>query len=349
MMLEIVTAGALTTVQDMGREGYARFGYRRSGACDKYALQMANLLAGNLDNPELPVLEFTLCGGVIRFLRETVIALTGADMQGTIDGIKAARYQPVTVKAGQTLVVGNAVKGLRAYLAVNGGIQVPQAMESGSTDVTVKIGGKDGRALKAGDRLESGSESCIDYINAVRGREDDMAVGKDKVLLRNPLSPWRSVGGELIPVLRVVKGPQEEYFTDKGMDMLERSLYRVSPDSNRMAVRLSGNAVEMKGTADIISDPIVEGSIQIASGGLPMVMLADHQTTGGYAKIGTVVRADLSSAAQRRPGEGIGFQFVTVEEAVRSYRKEKEKLRRLKEEMLRVLERRSPREGWLGR
>lgn len=362
MALEILTTGPLTTVQDLGRSGYGKWGYRRCGACDKYAMQLANILAGNdveadgtsgaaetggFGTTGAPVLEFTLSGGKIRFTAECVIAVTGADMSPKLDGEPFSMYQPKAVRAGQILELGFAKDGLRTYLAVSGGLALLEVMGSCSTDATCGIGGLEGRALMAGDVIEllmerkenAGKQAVMkknvqSYIEDIRGREQDFAITEEQFWVKQTAHPYRCVGSQLVPVMRVVPGPQEEAFTEAGKEMLWRGVYQVTADSNRMACKLEGPALETVKSSDIISDGIVEGSIQVAANGLPMVMLSDHQTTGGYAKIGTVISADISVIAQRKPGESIGFQYITPEEAGEAYRKEVRKLEWLKKEII---------------
>lgn len=343
MGLEILSAGPMTTIQDLGRQGFGDKGYRRCGACDKYAMRLANLLAWNLakgDNS--PVLEFTLSGGKIRFLENCLFALTGGDMEPKLDGRTIPMYRTVLARAGEVLEMGIAKSGLRTYLAVNGGIDVPKVMGSCSTDTVCKIGGLGGNALKVGDRLKIGAESqpwsekkeTEKAFVSLKESGAEFVLTKDLFWVKNASFRYRSMGQDLIPVLRTVPGPQEDAFTEEAMDVFRRSIYRVGMDSNRMACRLNGPILEAKHGYDIVSDGIVEGSVQVSANGQPMVMLADHQTTGGYAKIGTVVSSDLSAIAQRKPGEAIGFCFVSPKEAIEAYRLEEKKLGWLREKIL---------------
>lgn len=341
--LELLSAGPMTTIQDLGRQGFGDKGYRRCGACDKYAMRLANLLAWNLaESDNSPVMEFTLSGGKIRFLESCLMALTGGDMSPKLDGKPIPMYRTVLANAGAVLELGIAKSGLRTYLAVKGGMDVPKVMGSCSTDTVCKIGGFEGRALKTGDRLKIGTESqpwtekrqTEEAFANLKEKGAEFVLTEDLFWVKNASFRYRSIGRELIPVLRTVPGPQEDAFTKEAMDVLRRSIYRVGTDSNRMACRLEGPALEAKNGYDIVSDGIVEGSVQVSANGQPMVMMADHQTTGGYAKIGTVVSSDLSAIAQRKPGEAIGFSLVSPEEAVLAYRLEEKKLRWLREKLL---------------
>lgn len=326
MALEIMKAGPMTTIQDRGRKGFMHRGFRECGACDKYAMRLANILAGNLSEQEnSAVLEFTLQGSTVRFTEDTVIALTGADMQPKLDGEYVAMFCTLPVRKGQVLTLGMTQKGLRTYLAVRGGILVPEVMGSRSTDMKCRIGGLEGRMLQAGDVVPIGKTEQTWFQNVIQYQKE-LCVPEDLFWLRSASFRYRSVGMELIPVLRIVAGPQEDYFSEEVRKQLQRGIYQVSAQSDRMACRLDGPVLEALHGYDIISDGIVEGSVQVSANGQPMVMLSDHQTTGGYAKIGTVISADIPAIAQRRPGEKIGFLFVTPQEANAAYRVEEKKL-----------------------
>lgn len=338
--LEILSAGPMTTVQDLGRQGFGDKGYRRCGACDKYAMRLANLLAWNVaEKDNRPVLEFTLSGGKIRFLKTCLFALTGGDMEPKLDGKPIPMYGTVLARDGEVLELGIAKSGLRTYLAVHGGIDVPKVMGSCSTDTICKIGGFGGNALQAGDRLKIGAKKkeAEKVFLILREKQAGFVLTEDLFWIKSASFRYRSMGQDLIPVLRTVPGPQDDAFTEEAMDVFGRSVYRVGMDSNRMACRLNGPILEAKQGYDIVSDGIVEGSVQVSANGQPMVMLADHQTTGGYAKIGTVVSFDLSAIAQRKPGEAIGFCFVSPKEAVDIYRLEEKKLGWLREKLLTYL------------
>lgn len=343
MELEILSVGPMATIQDLGRQGFGSKGYRICGACDKYAMRMANLLAWNLEKEEnRPVVEFTLAGGKIRFWEDGLIALTGADMSPVLDGKPIPMYQTAAVCSGQVLELGIAKTGLRTYLAVNGGIDVPTAMGSCSTDLSCGIGGLEGRALKSGDRLKTAAPSkpwqdenqVLRLFATLKKKRAEFLLTEDLFWVKNASFRYRCMGRELIPVLRTVPGPQEDAFTEDAMDVFRRGIYHVGEDSNRMACRLSGPILEARKGYDIVSDGIVEGSVQVSANGQPIVMLADHQTTGGYAKIGTVISSDIPAIAQRKPGEPIGFYFITPEEANEACRLEEKKLRWLREKLL---------------
>lgn len=340
MGLEMIQPGALSTIQDLGREGYQSQGFQKSGACDKYSMKLSNLLAGNFDeNCKEAVVEFTLRGGEIRFTSPEVFSLTGADMRPLLNGESVPMYAPICAQEGDVLTLSLASSGLRTYLAVYGGILVPSVMGSRSTNLKCRLGGFMGRALKQGDYLPTGktTEQVRAFMELVKGREDKFLFGEDKSFLRRPSTPGRYYGLHGYVLLRVVEGPQAEAFTEEGLKTFLRNPYQLSMGCDRMACKLEGPLIGLKGGADIISDGIVEGSIQISASGLPMVMMADHQATGGYAKIGTVISTDIPSLAQLRPGEWVTFQFIKPKEAVGICRKEDKKLKDFRKRLMDVM------------
>ena len=286
--INILRAGPMLTVQDRGRTGYMKYGIGESGVMDHKSYAEANRLVGNKDNEA--VLEATLMGPKIQFESDCLIAVTGADMEASIESAPIERGKAIKVYAGQTLIMGFAKKGCRAYIAVSGGIDVPVVMGSRSTNIKCHIGGYEGRALKDGDKLPLGKEN--------------FAAGEEGKLLAQHEVPEDYP--EEIQV-RVIMGPQDSRFTGNGIVSFLTETYTVSPQSDRMGIRLDGQKIESENGTDIISDGIVFGSIQITSDGDPIVLMADHQTTGGYAKIATVVYEDLHLLAQARPGCKVKF------------------------------------------
>ena len=324
--MNILYPGPLSAVQDMGRAGHAAQGYPECGACDKYALALGNLLCGN---PETAAaIEMTLAGATVQFEQDAVIALTGAACTPTLSNQPVPLYTPVRVRAGDTLETGAFSAGLRGYLCVQGGIDTPPVLGSRSTDTKCRIGGHDGRALQKGDTLPIGKAPAGYDLNRAMRAARTLA---EKPWLLRPRTAYAWLGDQVIPLLRAVPGPQDDAFTPEGLHAFFSGLYAVTPDSNRMGVKLSGPVVATKNGSDILSDGIVEGSVQISANGQPILMLADHQTTGGYAKIATVIAPDLSAAAQLRPGEPAAFRPITVQQAVRLCRETAQQLRHIKE------------------
>lgn len=291
MSIKILQAGPLTTIQDKGRFGYQKSGIGQAGVMDQEAYAAANRLAGNL--PGVAVLEMTMLGATLQFTEKHICALTGADMQAKLDGVPQERYKSFYVEAGQTLALGFAQSGLRGYFAVQGGIEVPKVLGSRSTDVKSHLGGLEGRALKNGDELEV-------------GESDNMP----PIYKSLPVPEYTDEVG-----VRAIPGPQDDFFTEKGIETFFNTSYTVTPQSDRMGIRLDGPAIENKSGVDIVSDGITFGSVQIPANGMPIILMADHQTTGGYAKLATIASADLSKLAQIKPGQKIRFIKCTVLEA----------------------------------
>ncbi len=295
--LEIVSPGLLTTVQDLGRFGFQKYGIPVCGALDSVSLRIANVLVGNRDH--LAGLEITAIGPTIRFVADTTISVVGADLEPTLGGIPIPAWESVNAPSGSILSFGAPRDGLRAYLAVAGGIDVPLLMNSRSTDIKGEFGGFEGRALMPGDILSTGDShhSSIPLPN------------------RLPTEFSRQPTYEQQFTLRVVLGPQNDSFTEVGVSTLLSSEYTVSNDTDRTGCRLEGPTIEHVDGADIVSDGTALGSVQVPGSGTPIVLLADRGTTGGYTKIATVVSADIGLLAQAMPGAKIRFEYVSVEEA----------------------------------
>ena len=296
MSIKVITPGMLSTIQDGGRKGFAAMGFNASGVMDVRSYHIANALVGNFTDEA--VIEMTYLGGSFKFLESNYIGITGADMSPKIDGVPVEMYMTVFVKQDETLTFSAAESGMRAYIAVRGGIDVPVIMGSRSTNLKCKLGGLDGRPLKAGDIVP-----CRDVYDEFH-----------KHLIHS--APKEDFGSDEISV-RVLLGPQDDYFTDHGIKTFLNSTYTVTNESDRMGCKLSGEKIEYKNTVDIISDGIVFGSIQIPRTGNPIIMLADRQTTGGYAKIATVISVDLPLLAQARPGTKVHFELIDRQKAER--------------------------------
>ena len=294
--LEVLRPGLLTTVQDRGRRGYQKFGVPTSGAVDQVALRVGNILVGN--SQDAAALEITASGPRLRVLSDVVLALTGAEVQAELDGEPLPAYQSFLARTGQVLDTGTCRQGLRAYLAVAGGIDVPVVLGSRSTCLVANFGGYRGRAVCAGDILGAGPARGPLGVLADRAAPEEWRL--------RPVSPT--------PV-RVVLGPQDEAFTEEGLRTFLESVYQVTPHVDRMGCRLEGPPIAHRDSADIISDWIPMGSIQVPGDGKPILLLADRQTTGGYAKIATVIGPDLGLVAQARPGDWLRFRAVSAAEA----------------------------------
>ena len=290
---EVIQPGFLTTVQDLGRYGYQQYGVPISGAMDNYALRVANLLVGN--NEGEACLEITLLGLQLRVLEDTAIAITGADLSPTSNKSPLPMWQVMMVNRGDIISFPKPMSGCYGYIAVAGGINVPEVMGSRSTYIRSHLGGFEGRALRAGDRLN--------------------------ISKAPPGITERRLPSQYIPEyhnrseLRVLLGPQDDYFTKEGIHTFLNSEYTVSTEANRVGYRLHGPRIEHKAEADIISDGIPLGAVQVLGDGSPIILLADRQPTGGYAKIAVVITVDITGLAQAKPGDAVRFVPVTEEGA----------------------------------
>ncbi|MFS4093195.1 biotin-dependent carboxyltransferase family protein [Streptomyces sp. AF1A] len=281
--LVVVRSGALTTVQDRGRPGYAHLGVPRSGALDAPAAALVNRLVGNA--PDAAVLETTLNGCAVRPRSTVTVAVGGAPCPLLVGGRPAAWGAPVVVRAGELLEVGAAVAGVRSYVAVSGGIAVEPVLGSRATDLLSGLGPPplaDGTVLPLGG--PAGPPARVDV--APQARPPD----------------------EL--VLRVTLGPRDDWFTARAVRDLTTRTYRVSSASNRIGLRTEGPALERARAGELPSEGMVLGAVQVPPDGRPVVFLADHPTTGGYPVIAVVRAADLPAAAQAVPGTPVRFVAV---------------------------------------
>jgi biotin-dependent carboxylase-like uncharacterized protein len=295
--LIIEACGPGTGLQDQGRYGWQKYGLGPAGAMDRLAQAEANLLVGN--GPGAAVIEFALAGG--RFHIEggpARVAQAGAEQIAKVDGITIPRWSAVTIQPGQKLEIGTARHGQFGYLAVAGGFDLPLQLGSLALHARAGVGGIEGRHLRAGDRLPLRLAS---------------PTGPD-------LATRSGVARESGPI-RVILGPQDDYFTPAGHETFSSAAYTITPNADRMGIRFTGPKIEHgpKGY-NIVSDGIATGAIQVPGSGEPIVLLADRQTTGGYPKIATVISADLPRLGQMRPGDHVRFAVVTREQAVAALR-----------------------------
>jgi biotin-dependent carboxylase-like uncharacterized protein len=307
--LKVLAPGLHTTVQDLGRPGYQAIGVPVSGALDPFSLRLANALIGN--PPGTPALEVLISGPTFEVAADTVrMALAGAGASLAI-GAEKARVdvgQSVTLPRGEVIevIVGN--ESASCYLAVEGGVAVSLVLGSASTYVRAALGGLDGRKLRSGD-----------FVPLAATRASQRA----ELRLSSPIV---ATGDQPI---RVVLGPQQEYFTEEAVARLLDAEFRISPSADRMGMRLDGPLLQLRRGWDIASDAITTGAIQVPGSGQPILLLADHQTTGGYPKIATVISADLPVVGRRRPGDTLRFVAVTVEAAEELCRAEERRLAEL--------------------
>ncbi len=291
---EVTRPGILTTIQDLGRPGFMKYGIPISGAADRFSCQVANWLLGN--ETKAAVLEVTLGGLEMVACNALWIAVTGGDLTPFVNGEGLPMWQAVLLRRGDRLSFRRRRKGFRSYVAIRGGFFAPIFLESRS----VFVRGLMGEKISAGKVLETEDAIIADPC-------------------KHPLPP------EMIPPFaepqsfRIVLGPQEDRFTPEGIETFLASEYKIHFQSDRMGYRLEGPRVEHRKGADILSEPIARGAIQIPGDGLPILILWDGQVSGGYTKIGHVISADLDRLAQRMPGEKIRFIAIPLEEAHQAY------------------------------
>jgi 5-oxoprolinase (ATP-hydrolysing) subunit C len=304
MSVEILRAGPLATVQDLGRSAWRDRGISRCGALDELALSWGNLLVGNA--MDAAGLEFTLGPASVRFDAECCIAVTGTDTDAMLDGQPLRPWWRQRVQPGQTLKLAAPRERMRSYVAISGSLALARELGSCSTDLKAGFGGLDGRALRDGDRLPLATPAALPA----------RAVG-----LRPP--EWDTA-------LRVLPGPEHEDFGSAAREAFWRADWKVTPQSNRMGYRLAGPALRRERGGELASHGVLPGVIQVPPSGQPIVLLADAQTTGGYPKIGVVVRADLWKLAQLRLGATLRFVPCTLEEAHAALRSQRQRLDQLR-------------------
>ncbi|MFS1511498.1 biotin-dependent carboxyltransferase family protein [Chengkuizengella sp. SCS-71B] len=328
MTLKILKPGMLTTIQDLGRVGYQKYGVVASGVMDSYAARLANLLVGNGENAA--VMEITMIGPSIEFQEDSLISICGGDLSAVVEGEKVPMWRPIIIKSGSCLLFGNAKSGCRAYLSVAGGISIPKVMGSRSTDLRAAIGGYKGRKIKSGDVI-------------LTHQPDPIRDTRIKSLLQNftakssfiPL-PWY-VSENSLPaypsqvVIRMMKGREYELFQDESINSLLNNTFTIHPQSDRMAYRLKGAKIQLKSNLNMISEAVTMGTIQVPPDGFPRILLADRQTIGGYPRIAQVASVDLPFIAQLKPGDTVMFQEISLEEAEFLYLQQEKDIHILKQ------------------
>ncbi len=309
MSITVLHPGMLTTIQDQGRTGYQQFGVPVSGTVDPRSAAVANILAGNEEGEA--VLECTVMGPQLRFDEPAVIAIAGADLGPTLDGAPVDNYRAVRVSAGQVLRFTGPRCGCRAFIAVAGGLDIPEVMGSRSTYMKAKIGGFKGRKLEKEDVLNLRAPGA-----------------EPKALEGRSIAPEFRARAEY--TLRVVLGPQDDAFTAAGIETFLTGVYAVTAEFDRMGCRMEGPEIAHETSGDIISDGIAFGAIQVPSSGQPIVMLADRQTTGGYTKIANVISADFRVLGQLKSGDKVRFEKISLSAAQEALLAQRASLRLLR-------------------
>jgi len=323
MSIAVQDAGLLSTVQDLGRWGRQHLGIAPTGALDTCASTLANWLVGN--DPTAAVLEMTLVGATLKFETDALIALCGGKFAATVNGQPLPLYRPVLVSAGSQVACGRAEVGARLYLAVSGGIDVPQVMNSRSTNLTARFGGMEGRTLQPGDRLYMGASSpqAQKLIAALK------AQGKGKAIATTPffISPTICHIPTSPLIVRVVLTEAFQQLQPESQTQFFQSPFTVSAQSNRMGYRLSGKPLAFQHYEERLSAGTVNGAIQLPPDGQPIILLADRQTVGGYPIIAVVASVDLPKVAQANVHTQIYFQAIALQEAQELYRAQQRAMR----------------------
>ncbi len=306
MTIRVMKPGFFTTIQDLGRYGYAHLGISPAGAADTLSFRIANLLVGNLENT--PALEMTLLGATLEFDESVIVAVTGASCECKAGLDQVPANTAFEIPAGAVLQCGSMMTGARCYLAVQGGFDVPSVMGSASTFVAAHFGGFQGRRLQSGDVLQVRKHGSFRVRSIRSGALDSVRVPRP---------------------LRVTKGAQQDWFGPEAFEKLFSCAYTVSEQSGRTGLRLKGEAVRPREQAELLTDGIPLGAIQVPQDGQPIILFVDQQTTGGYPKIANVIAADMHRVGQLRPRDEVQFAEVTISEAVQALREQEQWLREI--------------------
>jgi antagonist of KipI len=306
MTIRVVKPGFFTTVQDLGRYGYAHLGISPAGAADPLSFRIANLLVGNDEN--VPALEMTLLGATLEFEESAIVALTGASCECKAGFAPVAINTAFDLPVGATLRCGSMTTGARCYLSVQGGFDIPLAMGSASTFVAGHFGGFKGRRLQNGDVLQVRRHASVRVRSLRPGALDS---------LRAPRP------------LRVTKGSQQDWFGPEAFEKLFSSAYIVSEQSDRKGLRLKGEAVRPRERSELLTDGIPLGAVQVPQDGQPIILFVDQQTTGGYPKIANVIAADVHRVGQLRPRDWVRLVEVSIAEAVQALGEQERWLREI--------------------
>lgn len=305
-VLTVIEGGMLTTVQDLGRAGLASIGVPAGGSADPLALRLGNRLVGNAEGS--PALEMTMLGGTFAFEHDAAIVLTGGEVRASIDDERRAASRPapaatpISIRAGERLRIGPIVRGVRAYLCIRGGLNVSPMLNSASTFLGAGFGGRDGRALQEGDRLEWGSEESSPARQWVDAPPTSPALTTTRTMIEETLTRRK---------LRAVDGSHAAEFDAAVSPAFWSSSFTVSSKSDRVGVRLGGNVGQASSAGRMPSQGMMCGAIQIPPSGEPIILMVDHPTTGGYPVIACIATVDLPVLGQLRPNDRISFERVS--------------------------------------
>lgn len=303
MSIHVLKPGMLSTFQDLGRTGSQHLGVPVCGAMDSRSHRFANLLVGNAG--DAATLEVTLMGPTLRFDDICCMAICGADLSPTLNGAPILNHRPLIARAGDVLSFGARRSGARAYIAWHGGLALTPVLGSASTDLRGGFGGLAGRALRSGDRFELSRA-----LKPVRLNEVEPLIQALRLVLPSPLVPTAPA-----TPLRLIRHPMAELFAPEAWERLTHGTFLIHAASDRMGYRLEGPELALRDRTPLLSEGTSLGTIQVPPDGQPIVLMADRQTTGGYAKIATVANVDLPAIAQRMPGEVLQFKSIELEQA----------------------------------
>ena len=295
MSLLCLKQGIFTTIQDLGRSGFRRFGINPTGVMDATAARLVNALLGNDDREA--VLELHFPAGIYRFEKDAYFALGGADLDAELDGVKCRNWRVHRADTGSKLTFRSRINGNRAYLAIRGGFAVQRWLGSSSTNIAAHHGGIEGRDISKGDSIPFRCRNTKDSLKP-------LSIGLSIIPY------YRS-----IPAVRIVAGAEFDSLTAESREQMLKRNFEITADSNRMGYRLKGEPLFQEPADEILSSAVSFGTIQLLPNGQLIILMADHQTTGGYPRIGHVVSRDLPLLAQLGPGDKVGFHLVTIEEA----------------------------------
>jgi antagonist of KipI len=301
-------AGFLTSVQDLGRPGLREFGVSLGGALDPHALRVANLLVGNKESAA--GLEVTFGGLRLRFVDDRIIAWCGGNFDARVGSTPLSSGHPAVVHSGEDLSIESPATGCRAWIAISGGIDVPIVLGSRSTDLKAGFGGINGRPIRDGEEVLLGK-------NSERSKKLAERLDRLRIASWKPPHDWSSTA-QREPWLRFTRGTDAEQCLPEAMEIFAAERFFVSPDSDRMGVRLDGPRLERGSQADLLSEAVAPGTIQVPPSGKPILLLNDCQTIGGYPKLAHVITVDLGIAAQLRPGDMVRFREASLADAHRA-------------------------------
>jgi antagonist of KipI len=313
MSVTVLRAGTLTTLQDRGRHGWAALGIGASGAMDDVALRLANALVGNPG--DAVALELTWSGPRLRFEHDALVAFAGADCDAHVGDHALPGWRPLRIDAGAELDCGRMRNGARTCLAIAGGIRTAAVLGSAATDINAGIGAFAGRPLRRGDVLETGATKA-------------QPIPRTRAWSLDP-RPWFDARADA--PIRLLRGSHADLLSAASRAELHRTPFRIHADSNRVGLRLDGPKLELTGSCEPISEPVTRGTMQLPAAGRPIVLMAEHPTTGGYPRIGQVAAIDLARLAQRSPGDEVRFRAIDIDEAQSRYLGRERALTRLVE------------------